>query len=50
MADSNLSVKITADVADVNAKLAVAQSSLRAFTTETRSLADQVRAEVKHGL
>ena len=40
---SNLAVKVSADVTDLHTKLAVAQADLRAFSAETRSLADQVR-------
>lgn len=41
--DSNLAVKISADVTDMQTKLALAQASLRAFSAETKTLADQVR-------
>lgn len=41
---TNLAVSVTADVTDLNSKLALAQSNLRAFNTETRSIADQMRA------
>src|SRR6185312_16107072 len=52
MADS-LSVKITADVTDLNAKLALAKAELAAFNSETRQLAQQARAagdDVRGGL
>lgn len=46
---NSLSVSIVADVADLRAKLALAQADLRAFNTETRSLADQMRAAGEQG-
>lgn len=44
MPESNLSVKVSADVSDLQTKLALAQANLRAFSAETRNLADQVLA------
>lgn len=53
MADSNLSVKISADVASLQAGLALAQSELRSFNASMKTMADQatmggaaVKAEV----
>src|SRR5579885_1790019 len=44
MADNNLEVKITADVADLQAKLALAQQNLREATTAMQGLAKEVSA------
>ena len=41
---TSLSVNVTAEVTDLQTKMALAQSELRAFNAETRSLADQMRA------
>jgi hypothetical protein len=41
---SNITVSITAESADLQAQLALAQSRLREFSAETRAMADQVRA------
>lgn len=44
MSDTNIGVAITADVTDLQTKLAIAQADLRAFSAETRTLATQMRA------
>jgi hypothetical protein len=44
MADSAIGVTISADVTDLQTKLALAQASFRDFSKETRSLADQIVA------
>lgn len=41
---SNITVAITAETQDLAAKMAIAQSNLKSFSAETRSLADQIRA------
>ena len=48
-----LSVKITADTTDLNAKLALAKAELAAFNSETRQLAQQARSagdDIRGGL
>src|SRR5690348_7773473 len=49
MAESSLSVKIGADVVDLQSKLAIANSNLRASSSEMRKLADQMRVAGQAG-
>lgn len=44
MADSSLSVKISADTSALTAQLAIAQSSMRSFNAEMKDLANQITA------
>ncbi len=44
MAENSLSVKVTADVSNLQAKIALAQAELRNFNTETRRLATEAAA------
>src|SRR5665213_1758779 len=43
MAEGNLTLRVVADVTDLQAKLAIAKSNVVAFSSETRALANQYR-------
>lgn len=49
MAESSLGVKITADVTDLNAKLALAQANFRQFSSQTRKVANDMVAAGQSG-